>query len=432
MRDLALIGVLGLLLAMAVWRPFVGVLVWCWLSFMNPHQLSWGAAASFPWALMAFGATLLGCFVAREPKRAPTDAVTWLLLLLLIGITLTSATALGDPHAAWDIWERTAKVILGLFLTAALLTDRWRIHALIWAMVLSIGYFGIRGGLFTLVNGGQYIVLGPPNTTIADRNHLAVAMLVVVPLMSYLRGQSPHRWVRLGLAVAMVMTVFAVVGSQSRGALIGLAGAAGMLWLRSSGKLGTGLAIVACVAGAVLFMPASWTERMNTIKHYEGDDSAMGRVTIWMTALDIALSRPLVGGGFRAVYQQPVVDRYTPGTVARATHSIWFEVLGEHGFLIFFVWLGIIVAGVWYSMQIVALARGQPQFAWAAELARMAQVSIVAYVLGGSFLSLSYWDLFWTLMVVLGATHAQVRREVRQTVRQPQARARFPAAAALR
>src|SRR4051812_48218409 len=132
MRDLALIGVLGLLLAMAVWRPFVGVLLWCWLSFMNPHQLSWGAAASFPWALMAFGATLLGCFVAREPKRAPTDAVTWLLLILLIGITLTSATALGDPNAAWDIWERTAKVILGLFLIAALLTDRWRIHALIW------------------------------------------------------------------------------------------------------------------------------------------------------------------------------------------------------------------------------------------------------------------------------------------------------------
>ncbi|MDB5372847.1 MAG: putative O-glycosylation ligase, exosortase system-associated, partial [Belnapia sp.] len=381
---------------------------------------------------LAFGATILGCFVAREPKRVPTDAVTWLLLALLVGITLTTTTALGDPDAAWDIWARTSKVILGLFLTAALLTDRWRVHALIWAMVLSIGYFGIRGGLFTLANGGQYIVMGPPSTMITDRNHLAVAMLVVVPLMSYLRSQSPHRWVRLGLAVAMVLTVFAVVGSQSRGALIGLAGAAGMLWLRSSGKVGSGLAIVACVAGAILFMPASWTERMNTIQSYEADGSAMGRVTIWMTALDIALSRPLVGGGFRAVYQQPVVDRYTPGTTARATHSIWFEVLGEHGFLIFFIWLGIIGAGVWYSLQIVALARGQPQLAWAAELARMAQVSIVAYVLGGSFLSLSYWDLFWTIMVVLGATHALVRQAVWQTVRRPQARAGFPAAAALR
>ncbi|MDB5373687.1 MAG: O-antigen polymerase family protein [Belnapia sp.] len=151
-----------------------------------------------------------------------------------------------------------------------------------------------------------------------------------------------------------------------------------------------------------------------------------------MTALDIALSRPLVGGGFRAVYQQPVVDRYTPGTTARATHNIWFEVLGEHGFLIFFVWLGIIGAGVWYSMQIIALARGQPQLAWAVDLARMSQVSIVAYVLGGTFLSLSYWDLFWTLMVVLGATHAQVRQAVRLTVRRPQVRADFPAAAALR
>ncbi|MDB5379175.1 MAG: O-antigen polymerase family protein, partial [Rubritepida sp.] len=151
---------------------------------------------------------------------------------------------------------------------------------------------------------------------------------------------------------------------------------------------------------------------------------AMGRVTIWMTALDIALSRPLVGGGFRAVYQQPVVDRYTPGTTARATHSIWFEVLGEHGFLIFFVWLGIIGAGVWYSMQIIALARGQPQLAWAVDLARMSQVSIVAYVLGGTFLSLSYWDFYWTLLVVIGATWTLARRAVAAKAPRP---ARQPA-----
>src|SRR3712207_9093509 len=68
-------------------------------------------------------------------------------------------------------WEQVFKVILGLLLTASLLTDRWRIHALVWLMVLSLGYFGVRGGIFTLWTGGSFIVLGPPATVIRSEEH---------------------------------------------------------------------------------------------------------------------------------------------------------------------------------------------------------------------------------------------------------------------
>ncbi|MBB5691188.1 putative O-glycosylation ligase, exosortase A system-associated [Roseomonas alkaliterrae] len=410
MRDAVFIALTGLLLLIALARPFVGILVWSWISFMNAHRLAWGMAQTIPWAALAFFATVVGCIMAREPRSFRPNALMVLMVVFAVGITLTTFVAIGPADAAWAKWDRTIKIIAGLLLTAALLTERWRIHALVWLMVIGIGYFGVRGGVFTIVTGGAHRVLGPQDTMIADRNHIAVALLIVIPLMNWLRMHSAHHLVRVGLAVAMVLTLFATIGTQSRGALVTMVVVAGVFWLRTKGKLLSGIAIVLAVGSVIAFMPQSWVERMETIETFEQDGSAMGRVRIWEAALKVALARPLTGGGFRAVYDQGVVDTYAPGVVARATHSIYFEVLGEHGFILFGVWLAMIGLGVLYTRRIIAASRGRPDLAWAGDLARMSQVSILAYLVGGAFLSLAYWDVFWTLMIVLGATHALVRQ----------------------
>lgn len=415
MRDLVFTALMIPLIGMAGAQPFVGVLLWSWISFMSVHQLNWGFATSLPWAAIVFVVTVFGCFVAREPKRAPVNALTVLTVLMMAGITVTSLTALGPAEWVWPMWDRVFKILLGLLLTAALLDSRRRVHALIWLIVVSLGYFGVKGGIFTLRSGGSHIVLGPPNSMIADRNQLAAALLVSLPLMNYLRMNSRHRIIRIGFAIAMVTTLFSVVGSQSRGALVGLVATAAVLWTRSRGKILSGVAIVLFVGLAIAFMPHSWVERMDTMLHYEEDGSAMGRITVWMASLAIARARPLLGGGFRAMYQQDIVNRVMPGVAARAAHSIWFEVLGEHGFVVFGIWLGMLITGGLYTLQIARLTRKRPDLRWANDLARMSQVSMVAYMSAGSFVSLSYWDCFWTLMVVLGA----VKRLVTEAVRKP-------------
>jgi hypothetical protein len=73
------------------------VLMWSWVSFMNPHQLGWGMASSLPLAQTAFAVTVIGCIVAREPRRLPLNAVTILMLVLLACVTVTSFQALGNP-----------------------------------------------------------------------------------------------------------------------------------------------------------------------------------------------------------------------------------------------------------------------------------------------------------------------------------------------
>ena len=414
MRNLAFImAMMGGMIPMTIARPFVGVILWCWISFQNPHELTWGMSMGMPWAMMIFIATVMGCIAAREPKSFPINATTILIVLFLVLISLTSLAALAPPEMVENKWSFVFKSFLAQLLILALLTERRRIHALIWVMVISLGYYGLRGGVFTLTHAGNYRVLGPPMTMITDNNHLAAGLLVSMPMMNYLRLQSRHRLVRLGLLGVMGFTLFAVLGSYSRGALIGLAAMSLFLWWNGSHKIVSAAVVGVALAGAISFMPPSWTARMSTIGAEHVDDSAQGRLNIWHASWKIALARPLTGGGFMAPYRQNIVDEYDYGTTARAVHSIYFEVIGEHGFPTFFVWVGITLAGIVNTWRIIRATKKVPELRWCYDLAKMAQVSIIAYLVAGTFLSLCYWDFYFTLLMGVAATWERVKEATR-------------------
>ena len=75
MRSIALTLELAVLLPIVFVRPFVGVLLWSWISFMNPHRLVYGGIAlSVPWAMLIFFATIFGCLAARSFRAVGTSA----------------------------------------------------------------------------------------------------------------------------------------------------------------------------------------------------------------------------------------------------------------------------------------------------------------------------------------------------------------------
>jgi probable O-glycosylation ligase (exosortase A-associated) len=356
--------------------------------------------------------TLIGLVVARENDRWPINSVTVPILLFLMCISLTSLVGLAPADMVEAKWEAVFKTFFFLLVVAAVVTNPVRIHAMIWVMVLSLGYYGVRGGIFTLATGGAYRVWGPPNTMIADNNQIAAGLLVALPLFNYLRMYSRHRLVRYGLAVAMGLTLIAVLGTYSRGALVAVAAVAVLMWLNSAFKLVSGLVIVATLVAALAFMPARWVDRMASIQDYQTDSSAEGRLAIWGSAATIAVARPLTGGGFMAPYVQSIVSAYTPGVQARAVHSIYFEVIGEHGLPTFFIWLSISLSGIACTVRIRRRTQWRPDLAWARDLAKMAQVSITAFLVAGALLSMSYWDFYFTLLVVIAAVDAWVTRAV--------------------
>jgi probable O-glycosylation ligase (exosortase A-associated) len=338
----------------------------------------------------------------------PRDATTILLLIFLVAISISTYFAMAPAADADGKYSLVFKTFFFLLVIRALLTDAQRIHALIWMMVITLAFYGIKGGAFAIHAGGEYRVYGPPSSMISDNNNLAVGLLVCLPLMNYLRLRSPHRVVRVGLLGTMSLTLLGIVATYSRGALLGLLAVATVMWWRGRNKAISAFVLVFALTAAFAFMPASWTARMDTIIHYQGDSSAEDRLQIWGVAIKLALAHPLTGSGFMGPYTQSVVDTVDPTATARSTHDIFLEVLSENGFPAFFVWLGMVIMGLINSFRLIRLARGRPELQWVQDLGRMSQVAIVAYLVGGTFLPLSYWDYFFTLLIILEATREVV------------------------
>ncbi len=409
MRSIVFLVFFAGILPTIAYNPFCGVILWSWLSFMSPQRLTFGATSDMPFAIVVAIATLIAWLFSREKNRLPADATLWLIVALMLWFSLTTFYAL-VPETAYGKWLSTEKALLFVLVTAAMLTNRVRFHALIWTMVISISFYGLKSGLGTLLTGGGATVYGPEATAIADNNHFALALIVIIPLINYIRLGSQMPAVRFGALAIMGFCLISVFASYSRGALFGLAGMSLFLWLKSRARIIPAIALGIALFAAFNFMPQRWIERMNSIATYEEDASAQGRIVMWRAAVEIASQRTL-GAGFLGPYNQAVIDRFSPGTQARAVHSIYFEVIGEHGYFAFFLWMLIPIFAWRNGSWIIKHTRQRPELKWSGDLARMLQVSLIGYYCGGAFLSLSYWDIYFTLVAVLAAMRQLVARE---------------------
>lgn len=399
-RDIFVTFVVFVCLPFILANPYIGIYVWSWMSYMNPHRLSWGFAFSFPFAYIIALTTLAGMLFSREPKPLPQTRETLLLLALILWMLVTTVFAF-HQELAWTQMEKIAKIQLMIFLTLILITTRERLQTLVWVIALSLAFYGVKGGIFTIIHGGIYAVRGPLQSFIGGDNEIGLALIMTIPLLRYLQLTTKSKWIRLGLTAAMILSAIAVIGSQSRGAMLGAAVMGGFLWLKSRNKFFTGSVIAVSAMVILAIMPEQWFERMSTIKTYEQDDSAQGRINAWKMAFNLASDRPLVGGGFET-FQWDTFRIYAPDPEnVHAAHSIYFQMLGEHGFvgLALFLALGIATwrAGAW----IIKTAKRDEDKKWAADLAAMTQVSMVGFASAGAFLGLANFDLYYHMLCLI-------------------------------
>lgn len=400
MRDVFVTLVVFGSLPMILWRPYYGIIMWTWLGYMNPHRMAWGFSTTMPFAMMVAITTVIALFVSKESKKIPWTRETVVLLLFVLWMCLTTAFAF-NPAIAGEQLDKVLKIQFMTFVSLILLTQRERIHAVVWTVALSLGFYGIKGGIFTITTGGGFHVQGPPGTFIGGNNELGLALLMTIPLMRYLQVEEARHWLKMGLTGAIVLTLVAVLGTQSRGALVGLVVMGSIFLWKSPRRLTILMVMAVALPLALGFMPESWWERMGTINTYEEDESAMGRIEAWTFATQIAMSS-IMGGGFEALTVSGMRD----------VHSIYFEVLSEHGFPGLFLFLAML-AFTWLSAGwTIRHARKHAELKWAENLARMLQVSGVAYCAAGAFLGMAYFDFIYLLVVLTVATRQLVAKHI--------------------
>ena len=400
MRDLALALATLLMTAASLANPGTGMLAWVWFSIESPHQMVYGFTLGRPLNSIIAAATLSSWLLQKGNKRLPGDMMFWLLLAFILWMTFN---LLFVPFFSYsfDLWNTFMRAFIEVLLAFFLLNTKLRIQGMVWVLIISLGYYGAKGGVFTIIHGGTARVYGPFGTMINDNNNLALAMVMVLPLVYYAWRTTAAWWLRLILLAAFGLDILMVFGSYSRGGVVALGVMLFLLWLRSDRKIIYGTAAVVLVAGGLSVMPAAFWDRMHTINHAEQDGSFMGRVHAWHVAFDYARDHFPFGAGYAAPQRGEIFNFYLPGVMPHAAHSIYFEVLGEHGFIGLAIYLFILFYALRNTWIVIRQTRGRPELQWARELADMCQVALIAFYIGGAALSLAYYDGYLLLFPIL-------------------------------
>jgi putative inorganic carbon (hco3(-)) transporter len=390
MRDIVVVILALGGIALAFRAPWLGVLVLAFFGYMNPHTYAWGFSRTLPIYLVLFIVVAISYFTNNKDRQPiPNDwrIPTFYLLWFWFFVTTLDAINIG---AAWPKLEEVSKIYLPLIFTLLLINTRQKLFYLIAVIAGSFGLIAVKGGIFAVTTGFSYHTLGPEGSHFGGNNEFAIATLMAIPLVILCLRETHHRPVKIALMAAIPLMFASAISSQSRGALVAMTALTPMLLWDSKRKY---LAIPALFVGVVLalqFLPEEWFARMHTIRTYEEDASAMGRIEVWRDGIAYALAHPLTGGGFNAWMW----------ITNRDWHSAYVEAVAEHGFVGLSLWLLLLYGTLMSLTHLLRIGRRVPEMKWVLNYASMLRASLTAYAAGSLFLGITYWDLLYHLVFI--------------------------------
>jgi probable O-glycosylation ligase (exosortase A-associated) len=325
-------------------------------------------------------------------------AITWLLW--------TALTVIGalDANLAWEAWwSGQTKTLTMMLFVVTCLTSIDSIRA-----VYAVHALGAATLTFFYTKGG-YPLWGSP-VPMYDVNDLALHLNIALPMVLFLALSVKARVVSMGLwALALLMAV-SILMTQSRGGLLTLGTTVVIIWLRFRGvKWWVRVVPPVALIGGFFLLPTAAQERLSMLFSPTEDynySEDFGRVETWKRGMNYLAQYPVMGVGIAnfPVAEATISPRALAGewAPARVAHSSVAEVAVETGVP------GISMYLLMLIFAFVRLNRLRKRLGSAPETLRevglMADVlwlSLLAFSVGGLFLSMGYAPILFSLIALL-------------------------------
>ncbi len=426
MRDVVFFMAMVFFLPMAFSNVFVSFLLWGWSGLIGINDYIYGFMSGMGYTQIFALITLFTFLFFKNKNKLPSysfNRTTAFFIIFALHGLLCASLGYSGLDRNWELYTTLLKTMLFCALMPALVFNRFRIHSIVLMIVLGISFHGILDGLKFLSSAGSHKAQSLPK--FGDNNYLGMIILMCIPFLFYLIKYSKIKITQYVFIAVLFLNVLTIIATQSRGALSGLVAIAFLYILKTKNKI-TGILIL-CISVFFITQIASdsWKSRMQTIQSAQEDSSFMGRVRAWQVSSAIALENPVFGGGFRAVQSHDVWDRFkhsagilpfvevnAASRSGIAAHSIWFEVLGDQGFVGLFLFLMLIFNAFKTRGEIKKLGKDKGEIdAWAIDLANVTCASLVAYCICGSLLSAAYFELPYICFMLLEVIKLQQRNK---------------------
>ena len=345
-------------------------------------------------------------------KQPTTRWILFFLFLLVVSVLTADVTLY-----SWTIFKFVLGYVFWYIMLVKLVTDLDRMKSVIFVLVLAHVLLLVLNPDVIMQPETRSYLRGAP--FLGDGNDFSLSVCVLFPLCIWLLLTSDSKFRKIIYLVALCVLLLAIIGTQSRGGTLALAGLFGFLWWKGRRKL-LGVVLITIVAfGTFTFAPPEYFQRMESITNYQEEGSAMGRIMAWKSGIRMAKKYPITGVGsghfpvaLGTEFRPPEFgDENLPWLTA---HSMYFLVIGELGLPGIMCLLAILIGNYRRLGRMFERARqgsvsNSREFE---QLFLMLGGSLVAFCIGGAFLSVAYYPHIFLLSgLIVAATLVYERAE---------------------
>ncbi len=295
--------------------------------------------------------------------------------------------------------EAYFKTLIIFVLLANVINTLPKLYSICWGLTLMsipLSYTTLKNFASGVFYEGGDRVLGTQGALTENPNDMALMLNLILPIAIALLLSVQKKWIKMLMLGVIGMMIGAIILTFSRAGFLTLAVTfACYLWLLRNRpqRMLIPIALVLSLA-AVPFIPAGYSDRLNTITEIEQDESGSAQVRLadMILATEVFIRNPFIGAG---VGMDLLALSEVRGSVGTHVHNVYLQYavdLGLPGLLLF---LFLFRTCLRNTRAVVEGNAGRRQYNTLFYLAEGIRVSLIAFAVAAFFYPVAYHFYFY-------------------------------------
>jgi len=372
--------------------------------------LPWGAAFLLLSVLLA---------LTEKPRRGLHNGISLLLAMFTL-LVITSSFFAYSRTEAFNNFDIYLNWVLLYFAFVRIVNTPRRWVLLMAAFLLFSFKMSQHGARVWAMRGFAFADwgLGGPPGWFENSGELGIQMCIFLPLSIGFILAFRSRWPRWVAGIAWLMPITAVatiLGSSSRGAVLGGVFSLLPFLARSKYRMKALTAVSVAVVIGIALMPQEFMERFRSAGE---DNTSTARLERWEAGIEMMLDHPVLGVGY---FNWPIYypATYKPGIDGgMLSHNIFVQAGSELGVTGLVLFLAMIAAAFLAMARIRAAMNGHADEDIYRPLANGMDGAMVGFIVSGFFVTVLFYPYFWVQLAftvsLYGIVTSQDDRPIRR------------------